>query len=74
MLYCGIMSQPLTANDLLPLVARLTPQERERLARLISAASERDAAIYATAPIRQDEFSANDESLAWDAEGWEDVK
>jgi hypothetical protein len=68
------MSQPLTANDLLPLVARLTPLERERLARLISAASERDAAIYATAPIRQDEFASSDESLAWDAEGWEDVK
>jgi hypothetical protein len=41
---------------------------------LIGAASERDAAIYATAPIRQDEFAADDESLAWDAEGWEDVK
>ena len=69
-----IMSQPLTANDLLPLVARLTPRERERLAHLISARSERDAAIYATSPVRQLEFASNDESLAWDAEGWEDVK
>ena len=68
------MSQPLTANDLLPLVARLTPGERERLAHLIGATSERDAAIYATAPIRQDEFATGDESLGWDAEGWEDVK
>jgi hypothetical protein len=68
------MSQPLTANDLLPLVARLAPRERERLAHLINASSERDAAIYATASIRQDEFANNDESLAWDAEGWEDVK
>lgn len=68
------MSQPLTANDLLPLVARLAPQDRERLARIISSASERDAAIYATAPIRQDEFAVDDESLAWDAEGWENVK
>ena len=68
------MSQPLTANDLLPLVARLAPGERERLAHLISATSERDAAIYATAPIRQDEFATNDESLGWDAKGWEDIK
>ena len=68
-----IMSQTLTANDLLPLVARLTPRERERLAHLIGATSERDAAIYTAAPIRQDEFATNDESLAWDAEGWEDV-
>jgi len=41
---------------------------------LISARSERDAAIYATSPVRQLEFASNDESLAWDVEDWEDVK
>jgi len=61
-------------GDLLPLVARLAHGERERLAHLIIATSECDAAIYATAPIRQDEFAPNDESLGWDAEGWEDIK
>ncbi len=66
-----VMSQPLTANDLLPLVARLAPRERERLMRLIAATAERDASLYATAPPRQDEFTSDEESLAWDAEGWE---
>ena len=68
------MSRPLTANDLLPLVARLAPRERERLARLIAATSERDAALYLSAPPRQDEFASDDESLGWDAEGWEELK
>jgi len=64
------MSQSLTANDLLPLVARLTPSERERLVHLIRATSERDAAMYATVPVRVDEFTTADESLAWDADSW----
>jgi hypothetical protein len=67
------MSQPLTANDLLPLVARLAPEERLRLVHLIEAASERDAAAYAKTPPPPDEFSADDDALAWDAEGWEQV-
>lgn len=68
------MSQPLTANDLLPLVARLDARERERLAQLIGATSERDAAVYASTPVKRDEFSGDEESLGWDADGWEDVK
>jgi hypothetical protein len=67
------MSQPLTANDLLPLVARLAPEERARLVHLIEAASERDATAYARTPPRPDEFSADDDPLAWDADGWEKV-
>lgn len=67
------MPQPLTADDLLPLVARLDPQERLRLVHLIEAASERDAAAYAKTPPRPDEFSADEDPLAWDAEGWEQV-
>lgn len=68
------MSQPLTANDLLPLVARLDPGERRRLVHLIDATAERDAAIYASAPVKPDEFASDDEHLGWDAEGWENVK
>lgn len=68
------MSQPLTANDLLPLVARLAPGERRRLAQLISATSERDATMYAATPVRQDEFTSDEQSLGWDADGWENVK
>jgi len=68
------MSQPLTANDLLPLVARLDPAERRRLVYLIDATAERDAAIYASAPAKQDEFASDNEQLGWDADGWENVK
>jgi len=68
------MSHPLTANDLLPLVARLDPRERRRLVHLIGSTAERDAAIYASAPVKQDEFASEDAQLGWDAEGWEDVK
>jgi hypothetical protein len=73
-IYCLPMSQPLTANDLLPLVARLDARERERLAQLIGATAARDAAVYASTPIKRDEFSSDEESLGWDADGWEDVK
>jgi hypothetical protein len=73
-IYCWPMSQPLTANDLLPLVARLDARERERLAQLIGATSERDAAVYASTPVKRDEFSSDEESLGWDADGWVGVK
>jgi hypothetical protein len=65
------MAQPLTANDLLPLVARLAPGERIRLAHLIEATSERDASVYGTTPPGREEFSNDEDPLAWDAEGWE---
>jgi hypothetical protein len=68
------MSQPLTANDLLPLVARLAPQERQRLIQLIAATSERDASIYRANPPLPTEFSSDEELLAWDAEGWEEFQ
>ncbi len=32
-----------------------------------------DAPIYRSAPPARDEFSTDEEPLAWDAEGWEDV-
>ena len=69
------MARPMTADDVLPLVASLTPQERARLLRLISArSSPADAAVvYDTVPPGQDEFSTDEEPLAWEAEGWEDV-
>ncbi len=67
------MSQPLTAEDLLPLVARLAPRERLRLARLIEVAAERDAAMYLATPPHKDEFATEEEPLAWDAEGWDAV-
>lgn len=68
------MAKPMTADDILPLVAELTPQERARLLRLITAHPGADAAaVYGVVPPRRDEFSADEEPLGWDAEGWEDV-
>ncbi len=67
------MAQPLTADDILPLVNHLAPQERLRLLRLITATPERDAALYQVTPPGRDEFSSDEGPLAWDAEGWEDI-
>ena len=40
---------------------------------LRSAAEEGDDdTAYADAPVSLDEFSSEDESLGWDAEGWEE--
>jgi hypothetical protein len=69
------MAQPLTAEDILPLVQKLAPDERLRLLRLITAASpERDALLYQQTPPGRDELSADEEPLAWDSAGWEDVE
>jgi len=68
------MSKLLTADDILPLVACLTPEERVRLLRLVASSSGGDAAMYAAVPTNADEFSRDEEPLAWDAEGWEPVE
>jgi hypothetical protein len=69
-----IMAKPLTADDVLPIVASLTPQERVRLLRLISPRSaEGTVTAYRAAPVGQDEFSADGDPLSWDSGGWENV-
>lgn len=67
------VSKSLSADDILPLVAALTPAERVRLLRLIARPDGADEGVYRSLPPGADEFSADDEPLAWDAEGWEDV-
>jgi hypothetical protein len=67
------MAKPLTADEILPLVKHLTPPERTRLIRLIAAAPEDDAGAYCSIPAKADEFTTDDELLAWDAEGWESI-
>jgi hypothetical protein len=69
-----MMPKPLRADDVLPLVARLTPQERVRLLRLIASQPGADPPVYRSVPPAPDEFSTDEEPLAWDAEGWEDVR
>jgi hypothetical protein len=66
------MAKRMTADDILPLVANLTAQERARLLKLMRSRSSSDAAAaYATVPPGDDEFSTDEEPLAWEAEGWE---
>jgi hypothetical protein len=68
------MAQPLTADDLLPLVAKLSHEEQVRLAQLALRAARlgsRDAAAYHANPVRPDEFAQDDDCGAWEGEGWE---
>jgi len=67
------VAKALTVDDILPLVASLTPQERARLLRLIALPQGAAAPVYRSVPPSRDEFSVDEEPLAWDAEGWEDV-
>lgn len=68
------MAKSLTADDILPLLACLTPQERLRLLRLLSVRPGRDDGdTYGALPPAREEFLSNEEPLAWDAEGWEGV-
>ena len=69
----GFMSQPLTADDLLPLIAKLSSAERRKLFRLIQKVGN-DVEAYRSVPAAQDEFSSDEDALAWDADGWEDVR
>ena len=68
------MARALTADDILPLVASLAPRERVRLLRLIALPQDADADVYRSVPPSRDEFSADEEPLAWEAEGWENVE
>jgi hypothetical protein len=69
-----LMAPPVTPEDLAPLIASLTPQERIRLFRLVTMPNHCDADAYQSAPPSNDEFSVEDEPLAWDSEGWDEVK
>lgn len=68
------MSAPLTANDFWPLILKLPHDERVRLAKLAlrAAASDDSSADYAGAPPAPEEFSSDDEPLAWEGQGWEE--
>lgn len=68
------MPKSLIAEDILPIVACLTQQERGRLMRLIAAPLGGDAALYAAVPVGEDEFESGSDvdPLAWEGEGWEE--
>ena len=69
------MSNPLAASDFWPLILKLPHDERVRLAKLALRAASHDdssAGAYAAAPPAPDEFSSDDEPLAWEGQGWEE--
>jgi hypothetical protein len=67
------MPKPLTADDLLPLIAKLSSEERHRLLRLAFRQGTTDADAYAAQPVTPSEFRSDDNALEWEAEGWEGV-
>jgi len=67
-----IVQGELKAEDIAPLVAKLSGTERARLVSMITTFGV-DARLYAANPPTTDEFGAEDDPLGWDAAGWEDV-
>lgn len=67
------MAKQISAEDILPLAAKLTPQERARLIRLIvEQQSEHGADIYRIMPPHEDEFTSNDDAIDLESEDWEE--
>jgi hypothetical protein len=67
-----IMPRLLTADDIMSLVASLPDSERIKLLRRIASPRGDDVSAYVAAPPKPDEFSGDDEPIAWDAEGWDE--
>jgi hypothetical protein len=66
------MVKRITPDDIIPLIASLTTQERVRLIRMISGQPRADdAAVYGAAPTSENKFGGDEEPLAWEGEGWE---
>jgi hypothetical protein len=68
------MANELKADDILPLIAKLSPEERRRLFYLVLGQNRMDAQAYDAQPPRDDEFTSNEEPLSWEGEGWENIK
>ncbi len=68
------MPRPLTADDIMPLVACLPDCERVKLLRRISSFCGDDASVYMTVPPTRDEFSGDKELLGWSADGWDEFR
>jgi hypothetical protein len=68
------MPRLLTADDIMPLVALLPDRERARLLQWIALPHQGDSLAYRVQPAGGDEFSVDDEPLAWEADGWEEFR
>lgn len=65
----------LSADDLKPLIEKLSQDQQVKLARMAlkaAARAEQDARVYRAAPPGSDEFHSDDDGAAWEAEGWEE--
>jgi len=58
----------------MPLVASLSDSERNKLIRWIASPHGTDASAYRSAPPTTDEFSGEDEPIAWEADGWDEFR
>ncbi len=67
------MLGPTTVEEIVPLFAALSPFERARLLRLITWRRDVDPSIYEAMPPSPEEFSADDDPLACDSGGWQNV-
>jgi hypothetical protein len=74
MWYYFFMANELKADDILPLIAKLSPEERRRLFYLVLGQNRTDAQAYDAQPPRDDEFTSNEEHLSWEGEGWENIQ
>ena len=69
------MTEPRTALDLWPLVRGLSHDEQVKLAKLAlkaAASNGDDAEAYERTPPSEQEFSSDEEPLAWEGDGWEE--
>ena len=64
------VTKPKTAEELLPLVAELAPQERARLLQIIATSSGSTAVAHAAPPPRASELTVDD-LLSWHSDGSE---
>ena len=62
----GCPVTPLTAEDVLPIIAKLPREELTRLRQLL------DAQRYVEIPVKPDEFGTDEKLLELDADGWEE--
>jgi hypothetical protein len=68
------MAKIMTVEEIVPLIAGLTPGDRARLLRMIAASpGVSAAAAYKAVPPGSDEFSSDEDPLQWESDGWEEV-
>ncbi len=58
-------------EDIARRIHDLTAIERARLLRILTL---KDDALYGAKPPTEDEFTSDEEPLAWDADGWDEFK